>query len=89
MSLRPVAFHESISKDKLAELFKLEKYQLFAAPPTPVHCKKCGTMYAVFLPRDNDPQNGPYIAELEDRISSGCDRGNHSSLEVSLDETVS
>jgi hypothetical protein len=63
MSLRAIGFHESVSVNKLEELFKSEWHQLFAAT-TVAHCKKCGTAYAVFLAKSDDPQNGPYIAEL-------------------------
>ena len=86
MSLVAIAFHESVSVNKLEELFKSEWHQLFAAT-TVAHCKKCGTSYAVFLPKSDDPQNGPYIAELESRISKGCDKGKHLLVEIRLDTT--
>jgi hypothetical protein len=86
MSLAAIGFHESISVKKLEDLFKSEWNQLFAAT-TFAHCKKCGTLFAVFLPKSDDPQNGPYVAELEGRISKDCDKGKHSLVEIRLDIT--
>ena len=87
MSLRAIAFHESISVGKLAELYKSEWNQLFAAAPTVAHCSKCRTQFAVFLPSSDDPQNMSYVTTLENRISEDCDKGKHSRIEMRLDVT--
>jgi hypothetical protein len=84
MSLKAIAFHESVSLGKLQELFRSEWNQLFAAT-TFAHCKKCRALYGVFLPQIDDPQNGPYVADLETRISENCDNGRHSLAEIRLD----
>jgi hypothetical protein len=84
MALRAIAFHESISVNALERLFKSEWHQLFAAT-TFAHCKKCGALFAVFLPKSDDPENGPYVAELEKRITEDCKAGKHSLVEIRLD----
>lgn len=84
MSLRAIAFHESVSVKKLEELFKSEWNQLFAGT-TVAHCKKCGEQFAVFLPTSDDAENGPYVAQLEKRISEGCNNKKHSEVEIRLD----
>ena len=84
VSLIAVALHDSISADKLEDLFKSEWNQLFAAT-TFAHSKKCRHLYAVFLPKSGDLENGPCIAALESRIAEDCDKGKHSLTEIRLD----
>jgi hypothetical protein len=67
----------------MEELFKSESNQLFATTDV-AQCKKCGEQYAVFLPSIDDAQNGTYVADLEDRISKGCNKGTHSEVEIRL-----
>jgi hypothetical protein len=86
VSLRAIAYHESISVDALNKIFKSEWNQLFGAN-TFAHCKKCGALFAVFLQDSNDPENGPYVGELEKRITEDCQSGKHQSIEIRLDRT--
>lgn len=83
MPLRAIAFHDSVSVKQLEELFKSEWNQLFAGT-TVAHCKKCGEQYAVFVPSADDPNNERYVAELENQISQGCEKGTHSEVEIRL-----
>ena len=84
MGVKAIGFHESISVDRLAELFRSDLNQLFATS-TVAHCKKCAKPYAVFLQQIDDPENGPYIAEIERVISNGCEGGTHDVLEIRLE----
>lgn len=76
MPLRPAAFHDSISRARLDELFRSERNQLFAGT-TAGHCSKCGAQFSVFFPADNDPENLNYLTTIEQRISDDCNDGVH------------
>jgi hypothetical protein len=76
MPLRAAAFHETISRTRLDELFRSEMNQLFAGT-TAGHCSKCGAQFAVFFPASNDPNNLEYLATIEQRISDDCKDGKH------------
>lgn len=77
MPLRAVAFHESISVGKLAELFKSDFNQLFGGT-TAAHCQTCKAQFAVFFPNTDDKENINYLYELEKRITADCNKGKHS-----------
>lgn len=84
MAIKAIAFHETISVQKLAELFKPEIAQLFAGT-TAAHCKNCGKQYAVFFPVADDPKNLGCVTDLEKQIAEDCNKGNHKLLEIRLD----
>jgi len=86
MPLRAIAYHESISVNALEKTFQSEWHQLFAAT-TFASCKKCGVLFAVFLPKSDDLNNGPYVGELEKRITEDCKAGKHVLVEIRLDTT--
>jgi hypothetical protein len=83
MSLRAIAFHESISVKRLAVISESEFNQVFAGAKS-TRCN-CGTAYALFLPQSDDPQNDEYVADLAKRISADCNKGKHSLLEIRLE----
>ena len=76
MPLRAAAFHESISVEKLAELFKSDINQLFGGT-TAAHCATCKAQFAVFFPNTDDKENINYLHELEKRITADCKKGKH------------
>ena len=84
MAIKAIAIHETISVQKLAELFKPEIVQLFAGT-TAAHCNECGKQYAVFFPQADDPKNLSYVTDLEKQIARDCNKGNHKLLEIRLD----
>jgi len=86
MALRAIAFHESISTEKLEKLFRSEWNQLFAAT-TFAHCPTCKVLYAVYLPNTDDKNNLDYLGDLEKEIAKDCSKGKHSLQEIRLDRT--
>lgn len=80
--LLAIAFHESVSVAKLAQLFTSELNQLFAGT-TAAHCRVCGMQFAVFFPASDDPENGKYLADIEKLIQQDCEHGAHHE-EISL-----
>lgn len=74
--LLAVAFNESVSVQRLAEIFKSDANQLFGGT-TAAHCKTCGRQFAVFFPNSDDPENLKYLAELEKQIAADCRSGKH------------
>ena len=77
MPLRAMAFHESISVERLNNLFRSDWNQLFAGT-TAGHCSRCGAQFAVFFPNSDDRDNGEYLASIEKLISEDCKAGKHS-----------
>jgi hypothetical protein len=80
--LLAIGFHEAVSVEKLAELFRSEVNQLFAGT-TAAHCPTCRRQFAVFFPQSDDPENVKYLAKIEELIAGDCRDGNHSA-EISL-----
>lgn len=80
--LLAIGFHEAISVEKLAELFRSEMNQLFGGT-TGVHCPGCRRQFAVFFPQSDDPENVKYLAKIEELIADDCRDGKHSA-EISL-----
>jgi hypothetical protein len=80
--LLAIGFHEAVSVEKLAELFRSDMNQLFAGT-TAAHCPTCRRQFAVFFPQSDDPENIRYLAKIEELIASDCRDGKHS-VEISL-----
>lgn len=80
--LLAIGFHEAVSVEKLAELFRSEINQLFAGT-TAAHCPICRRQFAVFFPQSDDPENVKYLAKIEELIAGDCRDGKHSA-EISL-----
>ena len=76
MALRAMAFHDAISADKLAEIFKADKNALFGAS-IGGECGKCKMKFAVFFPAKDDPDNQNYLATLNAHIEADCKNGKH------------
>jgi hypothetical protein len=74
--LLAVAFHEAISVQRMAELFKTDWNQLFAGN-TVGHCPKCRNQFAIFLPSSDDPKNFDYVKQIEEIIGNDCRAGKH------------
>jgi hypothetical protein len=72
-----VAFHESISRQRLDELFASPHNQLFFVTSA-AHCGTCGRQFAVFFPASDDRENGKCLANMEYLITKDCKAGEHS-----------
>jgi hypothetical protein len=59
--LLAIAFHEAVSVEKLAAVFRSEINQLFGGT-TAAHCPSCRRQFAVFFPQSDDPENVKYLA---------------------------
>lgn len=71
-----MAFYESVSVDRLDELFRSDWNQLFAGT-TATCCTKCGARFAVFFQDADGRDNGEYPAEIQGMISEDCWAGKH------------
>jgi rRNA maturation protein Nop10 len=76
MTLRAIAFHESISTKKLEEIFSTDANTLFGGT-LGARCPTCGLRFAVFFPAYDDPKNQDYLTELQKLIASDCKQGKH------------
>jgi hypothetical protein len=74
--LLAASFHEAVSAERLAELFRSDWNQLFAGS-TVGHCPKCRRQFAIFFPSSDDPQNGDYLKQIEGMIANNCHDGKH------------
>lgn len=74
--LLATAFHEAISVQRLADLFRSDWNQLFAGT-TVGHCQKCGRQFAVFFQSSDDPQNLDYLKQIEEMIGKDCREAKH------------
>jgi hypothetical protein len=61
--LLAAAFHEAVSVQRLAELFRSDWNQLFAGT-TVGHCPKCRQQFAVFFSSSDDPKNLDYLKQM-------------------------
>jgi hypothetical protein len=84
MALRAIAFDESSSAGRLQrELFMSYRNQLSTGRTA---CTKCSSIFAVFFPNLDDPENAVYIKTLEKTISDDCAAGTHA-VEYSLNDS--
>lgn len=83
--LRAAAFHETISRKRLDELFRSDANQLFGGN-TAGHCPQCGAQFAVFFPASDDPKNLEYLDTIQREISKDCKAGKHA-MEILLNTT--
>jgi hypothetical protein len=74
--LLATAFHEAVSVDKLADLFRSDWNQLFAGT-TVGHCPKCRRQFAIFFPSSDDAHNLDYLKQIEEMIGKDCCEGKH------------
>ena len=72
-----VAFHESISPQRLDELFASPHNQLFAVTSA-AHCGTCGRQFAVFFPISGDPEKENCLKSMQYLITKDCKGGQHS-----------
>jgi hypothetical protein len=86
MAVRAIAFHESISEKKLAELFKTDGAQVFSGS-TGLKCAHCNARFALYLPDRNHPHNSANARALEVTIAEDCNGGTHSNKEIVLQTT--
>jgi hypothetical protein len=80
--LLAIAFHEAVSVEKLADVFRSGANQLFGGTIA-AHCPTCRCQFAVFFPQADDPENRKYLAEIEKLIAGDCRDEKHSA-EISL-----
>ncbi len=78
MTLRAIGFHESVSVEKLGEIFKHDASALFGGT-LDAKCSTCDLKFAVFFPAYDDPENPNYLAKLQALIASDCQDGKHRS----------
>lgn len=86
MTLRAIAFHESISVEKLEEIFEHDANELFGGT-LGARCPACGLKFAVFFPAYDDPENQNYLTKLKELIASDCKGGQHLLEEYRLTAT--
>ncbi len=76
MALRAIGFHESISYERLEEIFKSDANALFGCSLAGA-CPRCNLKFGVFFPAKDDPHNPEYLAALNDMIANDCQNGKH------------
>lgn len=76
MSIRAIAYHESVALEKLEVYFKSEGEEPYAGS-TAAKCPNCNLAFAVVLTLKSDPLNPEYIQELVIVISGDCSDGVH------------
>jgi len=76
MTLRAIGFHESISVEKLEEIFKHDANALFGGT-LGAKCPTCCLKFAIFFPAYDDAENQNYLANLQGLIASDCKGGKH------------
>jgi hypothetical protein len=84
MSIRAIAFHESLAVEKLEDLF-ISPESRALAETCAVTCSKCKLGFAAVLVAKGHPQNADYIARLGAMIEEDCINGMHQG-EYVLDE---
>jgi hypothetical protein len=80
--LLAIAFHEAVSVEKLADVFRSDINQLFGGT-TAAGCPSYRRQFAVFFPNSDDPENVKYLADIETLIAGDCRDSKHSA-EISL-----
>jgi len=76
MSIRAVAFHESLALEKLEEFFTSPESHAMAETQA-VACSKCNLGFAVVLVARGLPKNAEYLARLNATIEGDCINGMH------------
>ena len=85
MPLRAAAFHESISVERLDELFRSPTIQMFSGTTSAV-CPKCHARFAVFFSDREDADNQAYLDRIKILISENCQPGRRHSREIHISE---
>jgi len=76
MSIRAIAFHESLAVEKMEDLFTSPESQTLAETQT-LMCSKCNLGFAAVLVAKGHPQNTEYLARLNMMIEEDCINGIH------------
>jgi hypothetical protein len=71
------AFHESVAKKKLKELFDPPSSRTHEET-LQAQCVLCQRTFAVFLHVKDDPQNERYFKQITRLIAEDCNDGKHS-----------
>jgi len=86
MSLRAIALHESISRERLAELFGPVENQVFSSANATA-CGHCGARFAIWYADRQDPDIRSHVRGLEIRIAEDCKDGKHPGREIRFETT--
>jgi hypothetical protein len=84
MSIRAIAFHESLALEKLEDFFTSPESHTLAETQA-LACSKCNLTFAAVLVASGHPKNPGYIARLNAMIEEDCINGMHQG-EYVLDE---
>lgn len=76
MSIRAIAFHESLAIEKLEDLFTSPESRALAETQA-LTCSKCNLGFAAVLVANGDPRNAEYLARLNAIIEEDCINGMH------------
>jgi hypothetical protein len=85
MPLRAAAFHESVSVQRLDELFRSPTVQMFSGT-TSALCPKCQARFAVFFSDREDTDNQTYLDRIKILVSENCKPGRQHSPEIHITE---
>jgi hypothetical protein len=86
LALRAIAFHNSVSKTRLDELFGEGANEVFAGSSRTA-CARCRTSFALWFKDRQDPEIPSHTKSLEARIAEDCMGGKHPNREIRLDIT--
>jgi hypothetical protein len=76
MSIRAIAFHESLAIEKLEDLFTSPESRALAETQA-LACSKCNLGFAAVLVVKGHPRNGEYLTRLNAIIEEDCINGMH------------
>ena len=85
MSIKAIAFHESVALDKTHEYFESPEAR-FQGETQAGKCVKCSLAFAIVLLVKSDPRNLEYVGHLNAIIGEDCIGGLHKD-EYVLDES--
>lgn len=77
MPIRVSAFHESVAKKKLKELFDPPSSRTHEET-LQTQCILCQATFAVFIHVENDPEKEKYFKKISKLIAEDCKDGKHS-----------
>jgi hypothetical protein len=76
MTVRAIAYHESIAMEKLEEYFRSPTTQRSTSTRA-AKCSKCNLTFAVIVTEANDARNFDYVDQLQAIITDDCRSGLH------------
>lgn len=85
MSIKAIAFHESIATDRVRDFIESAESQAHTETQAGT-CVKCNLGFAILLLVKSDPRNAEYVGHLNDMIAADCIAGHHRD-EYILDES--